>query len=114
VQPDILFITTGAVALGTAAAIWIRAGDRPRRYGWLPVLLWALLGAGFLVQGFAPRLKIERNRFIIPAAAGVREGFDPAASVERERKMQILSGLLTGGAALGLACCYRGRFTRPG
>ena len=81
---------------------------------WLPGLLWACFAAGLLVQGFAPNLQIENQRFILPAQTSAGQVLDPRALVERERRMQWLSALLTGGAALGLALCYRELFTRPG
>ena len=36
------------------------------RRNWLAAIFWALFGAGILVQGFAPRLRVENNAFVVP------------------------------------------------
>ena len=95
-----------------------QTSNRPKtiaglRRGWLALFFWAMFGAGVLVQFFAPRLKIERNAFVIPSSmvsAGKR--FDPAEIVGRERRMQVISAVLTLGGALGLAVQYRHSFIR--
>jgi hypothetical protein len=78
-----------------------------RRHLWLAVLLWAMFGAGLLVQGFAPRLKIKNNAFVIPPSL-MSEGKDirPAEIIALARRMQLLSSVLTFGGAFGLALSY--------
>lgn len=100
---DVLFAAAGVGALG-AALLTLRARSRP---SFIRAGLWAAFGLGLLVQGFAPHLRIERNAFVIPGALVSRPGFDGRALVERERRMQLLSALLTVGAAAGLALAYR-------
>ncbi len=87
-------------------------GSRRRR--WIAVLLWAIFGAGLLVQAFAPRLKIRNGAFVMPTSR-ISEGKDirPDEIVTRERRMQLLSGILTVGGALGLALFYRHVWVRP-
>ena len=71
-------------------------------------LLWGIFGLGLLVQALAPRLRIENGVFILSPSLVSREGeLDPAEIVQRERRMQLLSGALTLGGALGLAFYYR-------
>ena len=74
----------------------------------LGVLLWVGLASGLLVQVFAPRLKIQNSQFVIPPAL-IESGNEvrPDEIVARERRMQLLSGILTLGGALGLAVYYR-------
>jgi len=69
---------------------------------------------GLAVQAFAPRLKIANNAFIIPPAL-ISEGqvVLPAELIEKERRLQLLSGLLTVGGALGLAFYYLRRPRAP-
>lgn len=76
--------------------------------------LWGIFGMGLAVQAFAPRLKIANNAFIIPPAL-ISEGqvVLPAELVKKERRLQLLSGLLTVGWALGLAFYYRRRPRAP-
>lgn len=84
------------------------------RHGWLAVLLWMVFGAGLLVQASAPRLRIKNNTFVIPPSL-VTEGKDihPAELIARARRMQLLSGVLTLGGAVGLAFYYRRVLVRP-
>ena len=79
-----------------------------RRTRWLVFLLWSIFIVGLLVQGPAPRLKIERNAFVMPQAmtSGGKE-INPAELVERERRMQLLSLILTVTGAVGLGVYYR-------
>jgi hypothetical protein len=72
------------------------------------VLLWVALFTGLLVQAFAPQLKIQNNKFIIPPAllSGANE-VRPDEIITRERRMQALSGILTLGSALSLGFYYR-------
>jgi hypothetical protein len=81
--------------------------NRNRR-AWWAVLLWVALAAGLLVQAFAPQLKIQNNKFIIPSAllSGANE-VRPDEIITRERRMQALSGILTLGSALCLGFYYR-------
>jgi len=74
----------------------------------LVALFWVLFCAGLLVQVFAPRLKVEHNAFVMsaPVAAQTKE-IHPMELVARARRMQLLSGLLTLGGAVGLAIQYR-------
>jgi hypothetical protein len=85
-----------------------------RRRAWLAVLPWAIFAAGLLVQAFAPRLKIRNNAFVVPPPV-VAEGkdFRPGEMITRERRMQLLSGILTLGGALGLGFRYRHVLVRP-
>jgi len=78
------------------------------RSRWLPAVLWAIFAGGLLVQGFAPRLKIKHNAFVIPPSL-VSQGqrVDLEALMARERRMQLLSAVLTLTGALGLAFYYR-------
>jgi len=79
-----------------------------RRNRWPAFLLWSIFIVGLLVQGLAPRLKIERNAFVMPQAmtSGGKE-INPTELVERERRMQLLSLLLTVTGAVGLGVYYR-------
>ncbi len=78
---------------------------RPR---WLAPALWVIFGVGLLVQGLSPRLKIERNAFVIPPALSSQgKEIRPDEIIARERRMQLLSGALTVGSAIGLVFCYR-------
>jgi hypothetical protein len=80
----------------------------------VPVLLWAIFASGLLVQAFAPRLEVLNDAFVIPPAL-VAEGkeVDPAQIIARERRLQVLSAVLTLGGALGLAYYYRRVLFRP-
>ncbi len=80
--------------------------SRPR---WLAPALWVIFGAGLLVQGLSPRLKIERNAFVMPPGLLLSQGKEirPDEIIARERRMQLLSGALTVGGAIGLVFCYR-------
>jgi hypothetical protein len=81
---------------------------RNARRLWLGLLLWLGLVAGLLVQAFAPHLKVQNNKFVIPSSllSGVKE-VRPDEMVARERRMQALSGILTLGSGLGLGFYYR-------
>jgi len=82
--------------------------ERTRRRVWWGLLLWLGLVAGLLVQVFAPHLKIQNNKFVIPSSL-LSEGEEvhPDEIVARERRMQVLSGILTLSSALGLGFYYR-------
>lgn len=70
------------------------------------LLLWAVFGAGLLVEALAPRLEIANHAFVLPPSPR-REPINPAAIIARERVMQLLSAVLTVGGAIGLGVCYR-------
>ncbi len=75
---------------------------------WIAMLLWAIFGAGVLLQAVAPRLKIEHNAFVMPPELlSQGKAIAPAEIVARVRKMQLLSAVLALGGALGLASFYR-------
>lgn len=71
------------------------------------LLLWAVFAAGLLAQAFAPRLKIEKRAFVIPPSMAASGNVRPDEIVSRERRMQLLSGILTLAGAAGLAVRYR-------
>src|SRR5438552_2438102 len=73
-----------------------------------PLICWLLFAAGLLFQLFSPRLKISNGAFVIPPemAAG-RNAIRLDEIVARQRRMQLLSVLLTVSGALGLAFMYR-------
>jgi len=113
-MPDYLFLTASAAALCLAAYLAFTAFYRSLRQRWLAVLFWTMFGTGLLVQGFAPHLKIERNAFVIPPTLiTVGQGIRPAEIVMRERRMQVLSAILTIGGSLGLAFYYRHSLLKP-
>jgi hypothetical protein len=87
---------------------------RNGRRVWLGLLLWGGLVGGLLVQAFAPHLKIQNNKFVIPPSllSGVKE-VRPDEIVARERRMQVLSGILTLSSGLGLGFYYRHVFIGP-
>jgi hypothetical protein len=75
----------------------------------IAALLWAVFITGLLLQAFAPRLAIRNRAFVMPPSV-MHEGNNvhPDSIVERERIMQMASGVLTVGGALALAFWYRG------
>jgi hypothetical protein len=74
----------------------------------LAVLFWTIFCTGLLVEAYAPNLKIRNHAFVIPPSlVSQKKEIDPAAIVARERKMQLLSGILTCAGAIGLAVHYR-------
>src|SRR5262245_37984017 len=112
-KPDNLFVIAGIAIVCMAVALRIR---NHRRSGWgdgVACMLWTCLGAGLLVQGFAPNLRIERERFLLPTPSVAKARINPVELVKRERQMQTLSAVLTGGATLGLALRYRTLLSRP-
>ena len=81
-------------------------GSRRRR--WQALLCWLVFAAGLLVQLLAPHLKISNRAFVIPwelTAEG--NNIRPDEFVARERRMQLISAVLTVSGALGLAFLYR-------
>jgi len=81
-------------------------GNRRRRS--LTLLCWLVFAAGLLVQLLSPHLKVSNGAFVIPPkmAAG-RNAIRPDEIVARQRRLQLLSVLLTVSGALGLAFLYR-------
>jgi hypothetical protein len=81
-------------------------GKRSRRL--LALLCWLLFAAGLLVQLISPRLKISNRAFVIPPqmAAG-KNPIRLEEIVGGQRRMQVLSALLTLSGAVGLAFVYR-------
>ncbi len=113
-KPDYLFVAAGAVTLGVSAVLVLSILRRRHKEAWLPALLWGCLSAGLLVQGYAPHLEIRGKFLVVPAPLGASSTFDARPIVERERGMELLSALLTGGAAVGLAWWHRSALTKPG
>jgi hypothetical protein len=113
-HPDYLFISFGIAALCAAAGFAFLA-FRPaaRRHG-IPSLLWFFLGAGLLIQGFAPHLAVKEKQFVVPTSAVIDTGRTPKELIDRERYMQVLSAIFTCGATLGLAYCYRDLLFKSG
>jgi len=84
------------------------AGNRLHRRRWLALLCWLVFAAGLLVQLLSPRLKISNRAFVIPPKMAA--GTNPIRLEEivgGQRRMQVLSALLTLSGALGLAFVYR-------
>jgi hypothetical protein len=81
-------------------------GNRRRRS--LAFISWLVFAAGLLVQLLSPHLKISNRAFVIPPkmAAG-SNAIRLDEIVARQRRMQLLSILLTVSGALGLAFVYR-------
>jgi hypothetical protein len=72
------------------------------------VFSWTLFAVGVLLQASGPHLKIKNNVFILPPApASAGKVIRPVEIVGRERRLQLLSGVLTLAGALGLAVSYR-------
>ena len=79
-----------------------------RRQRALALVWWLVFAAGLLVQLLSPHLKISNGAFVIPPkmAAG-RNAIRLDEIVGRQRRMQLLSILLTVSGAFGLAFLYR-------
>ncbi len=79
-----------------------------RRWRSLALLCWLVFAAGLLVQLLSPHLKVSNGAFVIPPkmAAG-RNAIRLDEIVGGQRRMQLLSVLLTVSGALGLAFLYR-------
>jgi|SRR5215469_11475204 len=72
------------------------------------VFFWVVLALGVLCQAFGPHLKIKNNKFVLPTSLlAFSQDIRPAEIVARERRLQIVSGILTLAGTLGLALCYR-------
>jgi len=85
----------------------ISVRDNRRRRS-LALLCWLVFAAGLLIQLLSPHLKVSNGAFVIPPemAAG-RNAIRPDEIIARQRRMQLLSILLTVSGALGLAFLYR-------
>jgi hypothetical protein len=84
------------------------------RRAWLGPLLWLAFAAGLLLQVFAPHLKIQNNKFVMPASIlSGQKDVHPDEIVARERRIQALSGILTLGSGLGLGLYYRHALIGP-
>jgi hypothetical protein len=81
-------------------------GNRRRRS--LAFICWLVFAAGLLVQLLSPHLKISNGAFVIPPkmAAG-SNAIRLDEIVARQRRMQLLSILLTVSGTFGLAFVYR-------
>ena len=79
-----------------------------RRQRSLALLCWLVFAAGLLVQLLSPHLKISNGHFVIPPkmAAG-RNAIRLDEIVGGQRRMQLVSVLLTVSGAFGLAFLYR-------
>jgi len=84
-----------------------------RREQWQGLFFWSLFAAGLLVQLLAPRLEISNGAFVIPPAlvAG-GNNIRPDEIIAKQRRMQLISAVLTVSGALGLAYRYREILTR--
>ena len=72
------------------------------------LLCWVVFAAGLLIQLLAPHLKISNGAFVIPPTlTAAANEIRPAEIVARQRRMQLISALLTVSGALGLAVLYR-------
>lgn len=73
-----------------------------------PAFLWMLFTTGLVIEGLAPRLKIEHRAFVMPVTLTASSApIRPDAIVDRERKMQAAATLLILGSSLGLAAFYQ-------
>jgi hypothetical protein len=81
-------------------------GNRRRRS--LALLCWLVFAAGLLVQLLSPHLKVANGAFVIPPkmAAG-KNPIRLDEIVGGQRRLQLISVLLTVSGALGLAFVYR-------
>jgi hypothetical protein len=81
-------------------------GKRRRRL--LAFLCWLLFAAGLLVQLVSPRLKISNRAFVIPPqmSAG-KNAIRLDEIIGGQRRMQVLSALLTVSGAVGLTFLFR-------
>ena len=96
---------TTALLFTSCFALFVH-GDRRRRS--LALVCWLVFAAGLLVQFFSPHLKVSNGAFVIPPgmAAG-RNAIRPDEIVNGQRRVQLLSLLLTVSGTLGLAFLYR-------
>ena len=117
VTTALLFTSCFALSQNTQAVTPAPEAMRPnrlmsvhgnRRQRSLALLCWLVFATGLLVQFFSPHLKVSNGAFVIPPemAAG-RNAIRPDEIVSGQRRMQLLSVLLTVSGALGLAFLYR-------
>jgi hypothetical protein len=85
-------------------------GNRRRRT--LALVCWFLFAAGLLVQLVSPRLKISNRAFVIPPQMAAGNPIRLEQIVSAQRRMQLLSALLTLSGAVGLAFLYRETLAR--
>jgi hypothetical protein len=80
----------------------------PGRRKRLAVLFWLLFGGGLLVRLLAPNLERTKEAFVVPMALSQgQKTLNPAQIVAKERRMQLISAVLTASGALGLGFLYR-------
>ncbi len=87
-----------------------RSADRAHqsRSPLLVIGFWILFAAGLAVQLLSNGLKVKNNVFVVPPSmVSPGKTLDVAAVIAYERRIQLLSVLLTVGGAVGLAFCYR-------
>lgn len=110
-KPDLYFTGLGCAFLVWSIYLLYASFFRGIRHRRIAALLWTAFSAGLLLQGLTPPLKVVDNAFVIPPSLNsLSTGIDPAGIVARERRIRLLVGLLTMGASLGLAYCYRRDF----
>jgi hypothetical protein len=100
---------------GSSASLATAAGSKGRaqRKVWVAALFWIVFASGVAVQAYAPRLKIEHHAFVVPPAmVSGGKPVDLEELVAREKRMQLISGLLTLGGAVGLGYYYRDNLFR--
>jgi hypothetical protein len=114
-KPDPLFVGAGVVvAMYALFLILTSLLGKVKSQSWIPGLLWAVLAAGLLVQGFAPHLQIKNDSFVMSLnAVSGKNVLDPEGLVDRERLMQMVSAVLTSIAAIGLGVYYGRSFFQP-
>ena len=117
VTTALLFTSCFALSQNTQAVTPAPEAMRPnrlmsvhgnRRQRSLALLCWLVFAAGLLVQFFSPHLKVSNGAFVIPPkmAAG-SNAIRLDEIVARQRRLQLVSLLLTVSGALGLAFLYR-------
>jgi hypothetical protein len=84
------------------------SGEERRKWRarWPVSLAWSIFATGILVQAFSPGLKVEHHKFVAPAATSRAQEIKPVEIIARERRVQLLSAILTVAGALGLAVYY--------
>lgn len=71
-------------------------------------LFWLLFGGGLLVHQLAPNLERTKEAFVVPMSlAQGQNTLNPAQIVAKERRLQVISAVLTASGALGLGLLYR-------
>ena len=87
---------------------------RPHRR-WYALLFWMLFAAGLIVQFLAPRLEISDGKYVLPPELvnGTAQ-VDPQGIIRKERRMHLISAILTSSGAIGLAFLYWNVLVRRG